>query len=282
MNITPGTLRAALLLLAMAGVFTLIGSMFGAVGAATALACAIIVGFWSFWSSGPAAVAATGARELTVEKDRNLLDMVSSLSARAGVPMPRVFEIDEKQPNAMAVGANPSCASLVLTKGIRRLLTKDELAALIGHEIGHIKSRDTLAAAIGATFLDAILTLSLLFAFLGLATRREGGGLFLILAILTPVTAIILLLAASRSREYAADKYGAELTGDPRAMAAALRKLAAAPAILNKAALHSPAMASLWFVDPLAGTWLSHLFSTHPDISKRIARLERLQPRKTT
>ena len=103
---TPVTCRAALLLLAMAELFGAIGSLFGSVGTATALAGAIIVGFWSFWSTGPDAVAASGARELTVEKDRDLLDMVSALSARAGIPMPHVFEIDEPQPNALAVGAN--------------------------------------------------------------------------------------------------------------------------------------------------------------------------------
>src|SRR5665811_534412 len=114
------------------------------VGMAAALAVSIVISFWSFWTCGTAILVASGARELTVEKDRALLDLVSKLSAAAGVPMPRVFEIDDPHPNALAVGANPKCASIILTKGLRKLLPKDQLTALIGHELAHIRSRDTL------------------------------------------------------------------------------------------------------------------------------------------
>jgi heat shock protein HtpX len=275
-TITQGTFRAALLLLAMAGLFVAIGSLFGAVGMASALALAIVIGFWSFWQSGPAIVRATGARELDSKSDRALLDTVSRLSAAAGVPMPHVFEIDDPHPNALAVGANPKCASLILTKGLRKLLPKDQLTALIGHELAHIRSRDTLAATIGAVFLEAILSIALVLAFVGMAARKHGGGAIIALAIFTPVIAVILHLAASRSREYAADRYGAELTGGPKAMIAALKTLAKRPAEANQAAIAAPATAALWFIDPLAGTWLSRIFSTHPEISRRIARLERL------
>jgi heat shock protein HtpX len=277
-----GTIRAALLLLAMAALFVWIGSFFDVVGMASALAVAIVISFWSFWTCGAAILAASGARELTVEKDRALLDLVSKLSAAAGVPMPRVFEVDDPHPNALAVGANPKCASIILTKSVRKLLPKDQIAPLIAHELGHIKARDTLAATIGAMFLDAILMFAIALGLVGLIAGKHGGGILIALAIFAPLTAIILHLAASRSREYEADRYGAELLGSPQPMIAALRKLAAVPARPNKYALHAPATAALWFVDPLAGTWFRNAFSTHPGIEKRIARLERLQPRKAT
>jgi len=274
-------LRAGSLLLAMVALFVAIGSLFGTEGAAWALALATVIGFWSFWASGPAVLRAAGAREITVEEDRDLLKMVSKLSAKAGIPMPHVFEVEAGQANAFAVGANPKQASLVLTDGLRGLLYGRELEAIIAHEIAHIKSRDTLAATIGVSFLDAIVSLSLLLALVGMAARKHGGGFIIALAIFFPFTALILLFAASRSREYAADRYGATLT-TPRAMISALRYLQTEGEQPNQIAMHAPATASLWFVDPLAGTWLRHLLSTHPDISKRIARLERLQPRKAT
>jgi heat shock protein HtpX len=189
-----------------------------------------------------------------------------------------VFEINDPHPNALAVGANPKCASIILTKSLRKLLPKNQIAPLIAHELGHIKSRDTLAAAIGAMFLDAILMFAIALGLVGLIVGKHGGGILIVLAICTPITAIILHLAASRSREYEADRFGAELLGNPQPMIAALRKLAALPARPNRYVLHSPATAALWFVDPLAGTWLRNAFSTHPPLAKRIARLERTLP----
>lgn len=280
-HLTPGTIRAALMLAAMGGIFVWIGSMvFDEVGMAAALAFSIVLSFWSFWTTGAAIIKAAGARELTAPKDHALLALVSKLSATAGVPMPRVFEIDDPHPNALAVGANPKIASIILTKSARRLLPKDQIAPLIAHELGHIKARDTLAATVGGMFLSAIISVALILGFFGMAARKHGGGMMIALAIFTPVIALVLHLAASRSREYEADRFGAELLGDPRPMIAVLRKLAALPARPNKYAIHAPATASLWFVDPLAGTWLHNLFSTHPDINKRIERLERLQTKR--
>jgi heat shock protein HtpX len=277
-HLTPGTIRAALMLLAMGALFVWIGSLvFDEVGMATALALAVVISFWSFWTTGAYIIRATGARELTVEKDRALLNVVSKLAADADLPMPRVFEISgDAAPNALAVGANPYVASIILTKSVRKLLPKDQIAPLIAHELGHIKARDTLAATVGGMFLNAILSVALILAFFGMAARKHGGGLMMALAIFTPVIALILHLAASRSREYEADRYGAELLGSPQPMIAVLRKLGALPARSNQYALHAPATASLWFVDPLAGSWLSRIFSTHPAIERRIARLERL------
>ena len=192
--------------------------------------------------------------------------------------MPYVFEVEAGQPNAFAVGANPKQASIVLTSGLRTLLYGPELEAIIAHEIAHIKSRDTLAATIGVSFLDAIVSLSLLLALLGMAARKHGGGFAIALAIFFPFIAIILHLAASRSREYAADRYGATLTSK-KAMISALRYLQAEAEQPNQIALHAPATASLWFIDPLAESWFRRLLSSHPDIAKRIARLEKMQPK---
>jgi heat shock protein HtpX len=272
-------LRAGSLLLAMVALFVAIGSLFGTEGAAWALALATVIGFWSFWQSGPAVLRASGAREITVEEDRDLLNMVSKLAAKAGIPMPHVFEVEAGQANAFAVGANPQQASVVLTDGLRSLLYGPELEAIIAHEIGHIKTRDTLAATIGVSFLSAIVSIALILGFFGLALRKNGGGVLIALAIFFPFTALILHLAASRSREYAADRYGATLT-TPRAMISALRYLQTEGEQPNQIAMHAPATASIWFIDPLAGTWLHAIFSTHPEIPKRIARLERLQPKR--
>jgi heat shock protein HtpX len=271
--------RAGSLLLAMAALFVAIGSLFGTEGAAWALALSIVISFWSFWGSGPAVLRAAGAREITVEEDRDLLKMVSKLAAKAGIPMPHVFEVEAGQPNAFAVGANPQQASIVLTSGLRALLYGPELGAIIAHEIAHIKSRDTLAATIGVSFLDAIVSLSLLLALVGMAARKHGGGFAIALAIFFPFTALILLLAASRSREYAADRYGAELTGGPRWMISALRYLQIEGERPNQIAMHAPATASLWFIDPLAHTWFRLLLSTHPDTASRIRRLEEMKQR---
>src|ERR1019366_9561646 len=164
-HLTPGTVRAALMLVAMGALFVWIGSLvFDEVGMAAALALSIVISFWSFWTTGAPIIRATGARELTVEKDRALLDIVSKLSADAGLPMPRVFEISDGVPNALAVGASPRVASLILTKSIRKLLPKDQIAPLIAHELGHIKARDTLTATVGGMFLNAILLVALVLA----------------------------------------------------------------------------------------------------------------------
>jgi len=271
---TSGTFRGYLLIVLLIALFAFFGSLFGVVEMTIAIAFAVCVGFWSFWESGPAILRISGARELTQADDRPLLDCVSKLSALAGIPMPHVFEVEEDQPNAMAVGANPQMASLVLTTGLRRVLRGEELEAIIAHELSHIKTRDTLAACIAAAFVDAILTLSLVLCIVGLAARKHGGGFAIGLAIIAPITALILHLAASRSREYEADRFGASLTSR-QSMIEALRKLQKATQKKpNQIALNAPATAAMWFIDPLANTWIKSIFSTHPSVEKRIARLE--------
>lgn len=267
-------LRAGSLLVGMAALFVAIGSLFGAVGAATALALAIMTVFWSFWST-PAKLRAIGAVEIT---NPHLIAMVARLAAKAGIPTPRVFQIQEAQPNALAFGPNPDQAVIVLTAGLQSLLTERELSAVIGHELGHICYRDFLAATLGITFLDAIISLALILGLIGLALRRNGGGVILALALLFPLIALVLHLAMSRSTEYRADRFGAELCGNPRDLISALQKLEdQSRYIANEAAIAQPAFASTFVVDPFPDTWLSRIFSTHPATQRRIARLERLQ-----
>jgi heat shock protein HtpX len=257
----------------MAAIFVATGSLFGPVGAASALALAVLTVFWGFWNTA-GKLDAIGAVEVTNPK---ILKMVASLAAKAGIPAPAVFEIAEKQPNALMLGPTPHQAVLVLTAGLRKRLTDSEFAAVVGHELAHVHFRDGLSASIGVAFLSAITSLALLLGLVGLAARRSGGGFILALAIAAPVIGLVCLMAMGRSAEYRADKFAAELCGDPRDLIAALRKLDAfTRRIVNDTALAQPALASLHIVDPFPGTWLSRLFSTHPRIEKRIARLEKL------
>ena len=267
-------LRAVALLGVLIALFIAIGSLFGVLGAATALAMAIILCFWSYWSVVPSLLAQSNAVPST---DAAVLQATAELAARAGIPLPCVYEIDDAQPNALALGPNPEAAVLILTRALRRQLTSGELRAVIGHEIAHIRNRDTLSSTIAATLVGAIVSLASLLALIGLAARRRGGAAIIVLAALAPLIALIVKLAMMRSIEYRADRDGAHLCGGPEDLISALRKLD----LLTKrtssgAASIQPALAPLFFVDPLPDSWLGTLFSPHPTIASRIARLEAL------
>jgi heat shock protein HtpX len=267
-------IRASVFLLAIAAIFGAIGSVFGVQGAAYAISLSIVMAFWSFWST-PAKLAAIGAVEVT---DPKLIALVRDLAARAGVPAPRVFEIDERQPNALTLGPNPRHAVLVLTAGLRKGLSRAELTAVLGHELAHIRYRDTLSATIAVALLTAIASLALLLGLIGFVVGRNGGGLIVGLAILAPLIGLLLHTAMSRSNEYRADRLGGNLSGDPKHLITALRKLdAAAKRIQSPTAVGRPALTSLFVVDPAPGSWISALFSSHPPITRRIARLEAMR-----
>jgi heat shock protein HtpX len=223
-----------------------------------------------------------GAHEVTPSEAPDLHHLVASLAQRAGLPMPRVYMVESEAPNAFATGRNPEHGAVAVTTGILRLLDRDELAGVLAHELGHIKNRDTLISAIAATVGGAITMLanmaqwSLLFG--GSSNDEEdgagsmAGGLFLL--ILAPIAATLIQLAISRTREFGADAAAARVSGNPIALASALRKLeqwnTRTPMPVN------PATAHLYIVNPLHGGTLANLFSTHPPIAQRVARLEQL------
>lgn len=264
--------RAVLLVGMLAALFAAIGSLFGMVGAAVALAIAIIISFWSFWSAAPNILAALHAVPCT---DAGVLCATSVLAASAAIPTPFIYEIEDAQPNAFALGPNPQSAVVILTSALSAHLTRSEINAVIAHELAHIRNRDTLVCTIATTFVSAIASLALVLGLVGLAVRRHGGGVIIFLAILAPLIACILRFALSRSVEYRADRDAAYLCGRPRVLISALRKLDQfSHSIQSQSASAQPVLASLYIIDPLPKSWLGKIFCTHPPIAQRIARLE--------
>jgi heat shock protein HtpX len=202
--------------------------------------------------------------------------MVRALAARAGLPMPRVYVIDNPQPNAFATGRNPENSAVAVTTGLMRMLTREELAGVIAHELAHIKNRDTLIMTVSATIAGAISTIAQFgFLFGGRGDDRPHPVMGLAMMILAPLAAMIIQLAISRTREYDADRLGAELCGDPLALASALAKIPGGVThIPNPDAERHPATAPLFIVNPLSGLGMDNLFSTHPATENRIAALQ--------
>lgn len=191
------------------------------------------------------------------------------------MPVPQLYEIEDIQPNAFAIAANPNSGVVVLTSALCAELNASELRAVIAHEIAHIRNRDMLTNTIATTFVGAIASLALLLGLLGIAARRYGGGFIILVAILAPLTGLILRLAISRSFEYRADRDAACLCGCTKDLISALRRLdALTRRIQCDTAVLNPAIATLFIVDPLPQSWLGALFSVHPPLEKRIARLE--------
>jgi heat shock protein HtpX len=263
--------RAALLLGLIVAPFAAIGLLLGGVGAAVALAMAFAIALWSFWHTGPAILAQCGAHYV---KDPDLMEAVQELAAKAGIPAPRILQIQENHPNAFALGSDPAHAAIIMTLGLRTRLTREELRAVMGHEISHIARRDTLRATIGVTLMSAIAALALRLGLIGLSVRRQGGSALLFLVILSPLSALVLRLAASRSREYQADREGALLCGSPDHLITALSKLdASTRRVPSITANDQPALAALFIVNPLPHSWVGRLFAGHPPVAKRIERL---------
>ncbi|MFN3413272.1 MAG: zinc metalloprotease HtpX, partial [Thermoanaerobaculum sp.] len=207
-----------------------------------------------------------------------LYAVVAELAQRAGIPMPRLYVIPEMQPNAFATGRSPKHAAVAVTEGLLRTMNRTELAGVLAHELAHVKNRDILTASIAATLAGAITILARMVGYalmFGGRDREENGGALggIFLLIVAPIAALLIQLAISRSREYAADEKAARLTGNPMGLASALRKLAA---LTERVTMETaqPATASLMIANPLSGGGLMRLFSTHPPIEERIARLE--------
>ncbi|MDB5641665.1 MAG: Peptidase family [Hyphomicrobiales bacterium] len=275
-------MRTAVLLAAMTALFLLVGGALGGkTGMLMALIFAIGTNVFAWWNSDRMALAANGAQEIDERQAPELYTLVRELSARAEIPMPRVYVVESDQPNAFATGRDPQHAAVAVHTGLINMLTREELSGVIAHELAHIKHRDTLTMTISATLAGAISSIAQWGMFFG-GGRRNGLGIIgtLALAILAPIAAAIVQMAVSRSREYVADESGARICGNPRWLARALAKISrGAEAIPNERAEANPAMAHLFIVNPLSGRGMDNLFSTHPNVENRIAALEELAQR---
>jgi heat shock protein HtpX len=235
---------------------------------------------FAFWNADRMVLSMYGAREVDARGAPDLYALVGELAQRAGLPMPRVYIIDNPQPNAFATGRNPQNAAVAVHTGLLRLLSREEAAGVIAHELAHIRNRDTLTMTITATIAGAISMLAQFGMFFG-GNRDNNNGLGVIgtlaMVILAPIAAVLVQMAVSRTREYAADRLGAQIAGEPRYLASALGKLdEAAHAIPNEQAERNPATAHMFIVNPLSGHGMDKLFATHPSTENRIAALAQL------
>jgi heat shock protein HtpX len=273
----PNTVKTALLLGAMSGLFLLLGDVLGgAQGLLLGFVVAAVMNFGSYWFSDKIVLKLYRAQE--VGPDHRLYQVVSRLASRAGLPMPRVYIIPQPSPNAFATGRNPSHAAVAATEGVLRLMTDEELEGVIAHELAHVKHRDILISSVAATLAAAIMMISRFAMFWGATGRsddREGGAnnplVLLATIILAPIAAMLIQMAISRSREFDADAAGAAIAGSPRGLVSALQKLEAASKVVPLDA--NPATAHMFIIKPFSVSGLMSLFSTHPPTEARVQAL---------
>ena len=270
------SIKTFFLLLLMTIFFLFIGNLVGGVrGMQMALLVAVITNFISYFFSDSIVLASYRAKEVLPEQDPRLHSIVAELAMEAKIPKPKIYKINNSMPNAFATGRNPQHAAVAVTEGILRILDDRELRGVLAHELSHVKNRDILISCIAATFAGAIMVLvrmGLLFS--GGRNSRNNSNLIiaLLLMILAPIAASLIQMAISRSREYIADADGAKISGDPLALASALRKLAYGNSRQQNNV--SETTAHMFIVNPLTGKSLQSLFSTHPPIDERIKKLE--------
>ncbi len=275
-------LKTAILLAGLTALFMGVGYLIGGQGGAIiALVVAAGMNFFAYWNSDSMVLSMHGAQEVDERSAPQLVAMVRDLATRAGLPMPRVYLMDNPQPNAFATGRNPQNAAVAVTSGLLDRLGPDEVAGVIAHELAHVRNHDTLIMTITATIAGAISMLAQFGMFFGGNRDNNNGGLGLIgtlaMVILAPIAAMLVQMAISRTREYSADNLGAQISGQPRALAAALVKISdAAHQIPNPTAEQAPATAHMFIINPLSGERMDNLFSTHPAVENRIAALEQL------
>ena len=267
-------MRTAALMAALIVLFGLLGQALGGSGGmALALGFALLLNFGSYWFSASLVLKMYRAQEVTAQEAPELVSMIDDLRTKAGLPMPRVYVIPSDQPNAFATGRNPENAAVAVTNGIVRILSRDELEGVISHELAHIQNRDILTGSIAATVAAAITMLARFGLFFG-GDRDRGGMLSsLLMLILAPLAAMMIQMAISRSREFAADRNGAEICGKPQALASALLKLQSGAEHVAMDA--NPATAHMFIVNPFAGagSGIRSLFSTHPPTEIRVEKL---------
>jgi len=274
--------KTALLLTGLTLLMIAMGSAIGGRGGmyfAFFMACAM--NLFSYWFSDKIVLRMYGAREITEGENPAFYAIVRRLARRAGMPMPKVYVIPSESPNAFATGRNPQHAAVAATEGIMRILTPEELEGVMAHEMSHVVNRDILISTVAATIAGAISMLGSMLQWAAIFGSRsdddEGGGMLggLAMAIIAPIAAMLIQLAVSRSREYLADEEGAKLCGRPLSLANALRKLDSGSRMLPMQDAR-PATAHMFIVNPLTASGLMQLFSTHPPMEERIARLERM------
>ena len=276
--------RTGLLLIVLTGIFVTMGALVaGQTGMMIAFVAALVMNVVSLWKSDKVVLRMFGAREVTHADAPELVDMVHGLAQRAELPPPRVYVIQNPQPNAFATGRNPQNSAVAVSTGLLDLLSREELAGVVAHELAHIKSRDTLTMTVAATIGGAISMLAqyLQFGMLFGGNRNNNGGLgfigALVAMIVAPFAAMLVQTAISRSREYQADRLGAMIVGNPVWLASALQKIHhVASRTMNRPAEAMPATAHLFIINPLTGRGVDNLFSTHPNTENRIAELMKM------
>ncbi len=278
-------MKTTLLMAALTVLLVLVGGFIGGNnGMMFAFVFALVMNFGSYWFSDKIVLAMYHAKEITVDQNPTIFEIVQDLSTRASLPMPRIYMIASEQPNAFATGRDPQHAAVAVTEGIMKLMPKNEIRAVIAHELAHVKHRDILIASIAATIAGAITMLAnmaqwaMIFGGFGGRNSRDDEGsnpiAALIMIIVAPIAAMLVQMAISRSREFDADEGGAKISGDPMALANALRHLESAKQEIPMRA--TPATAHMFIINPLTGKSFMNMFSTHPPIEDRIARLEEM------
>jgi heat shock protein HtpX len=275
------TMRTGLLRAALMGLFLAVGYLLGREqGMFIAFLMAAGMNVFAYWNADKMVLRMHGARQVDRQTAPEFYQLIEDLSQRAGLPMPKVYIMDNPQPNAFATGRNPENAAVAATTGLLGLLTPDEIAGVMAHELAHVRNRDTLVMTMTATIAGAISMLAnfgMLFG--GNRDRNNPFGVVgvILMVVLAPLAAMLVQMAISRTREYGADRGGAEISGQPMALASALAKISgAARQIVNPAAEANPATAHMFIINPLSGMRMDNLFSTHPDPGKRIAELQRI------
>lgn len=273
-------LRTAMLLAGLTALFMGVGYLIGgAAGAMIALVIAAATNLFTYWNSDRMVLSMYGAHEVDRQSAPELVGLVAELAGRAALPMPRVFVMDEAQPNAFATGRNPENAAVAVTVGLMHQLSREELAGVIAHELAHIKHHDTLLMTVTATIAGAISMLAQFGLFFGGNRDNNGPGIVgsILMMILAPLGAMLVQMAISRTREYAADNLGGRIAGQPMWLASALVKIeGAAHQVPNVEAERNPATAHMFIINPLSGHGVDNLFATHPSTQSRIAALQQL------
>ncbi|MGY3696346.1 heat shock protein HtpX [Bradyrhizobium sp. USDA 3240] len=272
--------RTALLLAGLTALFMSVGYLIGGgTGAVIALVVAAATNLFTYWNSDRMVLSMYGAHQVDARSAPELYNLVAELAQRAALPMPRVFVMDEAQPNAFATGRNPENAAVAVTTGLMQQLSREELAGVIAHELAHIKHHDTLTMTITATIAGAISMLAQFGMFFGGNRNNNGPGIVgsIAMMILAPLGAMLVQMAISRTREYAADNLGARIVGQPMWLASALAKIEnASHQLPNMEAERNPATAHMFIINPLSGHGVDNLFATHPSTANRIAALQQL------